>query len=660
MLCDPARDLYPLTPHSMNLLLLAATAAAFYLPGIAPVDYSEGDSITMTVNRIMGAMIGDDDQGQFTRYTQFSALDYYREEFAFCKPEDGPKAVPGSLGSVLFGDRIWTSPIQFKVLEDVECQKICAPQLSALNYDSLYSLVLLNYHYQWYVDNLPIAGTFLVEKNRDNSEQDQIMIDKIPIGTIHVDTSVDSSESVPEAELHNHFDFVIEYHPLKNGKYRIVGALADGSSKNTKNTDPFTCASDGPLILKNAYSESTPDDKVDLDLVYSYSVKWVQSEKAWATRWDKFLHVFSPSVNWFALINSTVVVVFVAVITSLVITRMLRKDIAQYNEVDLAEDITDEMGWKLVHGDVFRPPTNTMLYSIVAGTGTQLVTSVFASVFVAMLGLLSPANRGWFSTSLLLFASLTSAVGGYVSAACYKIWGGSAWKLNLVLTPLVVPGLVFGMFLLLNFFMIFHHASGAVPFGSICALVAIWFLISIPLSVFSGFFAFRRNWGEPPVRVNQIPRQIPTQPWYLNTIIVSLLSGFAAFLGISVQMYYIYSAIWFQRLYYMFGFLFVSLISVVLIAAVTNALVLYLSLRAENYKWQWRTFWVCGGCAIYLFIYSIIYMTRYMALQTFWGKAMYIAYCLLASMLCYTALGSIGILSSYILVKNMYKHVKVD
>ena len=36
--------------------------------------------------------------------------DYYNPGFGFCQPEGGPKKEPESLGSILFGDRIFNSP----------------------------------------------------------------------------------------------------------------------------------------------------------------------------------------------------------------------------------------------------------------------------------------------------------------------------------------------------------------------------------------------------------------------------------------------------------------------------------------------------------------------------------------------------------------------
>ena len=89
------------------------------------------------------------------------------------------------------------------------------------------------------------------------------------------------------------------------------------------------------------------------------------------------------------------------------------------------------------------------------------------------------------------------------------------------------------------------------------AIVLIWFLISVPLSVAGSFFGFRRPILEAPVRTNQIPRQIPEQVVYLRPIPSILLSGVLPFGAIFVELYFIMNSIWFHKAYYMFGFLFI-------------------------------------------------------------------------------------------------------
>ena len=69
------------------------------------------------------------------------------------------------------------------------------------------------------------------------------------------------------------------------------------------------------------------------------------------------------------LLNSCVIEGMVAMI----LLRTLHKDIARYNQIDSGEDAQEEFGWKLVHGDVFRPPRRGMMLAVLLGSGTQIL-----------------------------------------------------------------------------------------------------------------------------------------------------------------------------------------------------------------------------------------------------------------------------------------------
>lgn len=51
-------------------------------------------------------------------------------------------------------------------------------------------------------------------------------------------------------------------------------------------------------------------------------------------------------------------------------------------------DVSEESGWKLVHGDVFRRPHNLVLLSAVVGTGAQLAMLVLLVILLAIIGTL--------------------------------------------------------------------------------------------------------------------------------------------------------------------------------------------------------------------------------------------------------------------------------
>ena len=45
----------------------------------------------------------------------------------------------------------------------------------------------------------------------------------------------------------------------------------------------------------------------------------------------------------------------------------------RYNDLESKEEAQEESGWKLVHGDVFRPPPRAGLLAVYLGTGVQVL-----------------------------------------------------------------------------------------------------------------------------------------------------------------------------------------------------------------------------------------------------------------------------------------------
>ncbi|VDN32325.1 unnamed protein product [Dibothriocephalus latus] len=82
---------------------------------------------------------------------------------------------------------------------------------------------------------------------------------------------------------------------------------------------------------------------------------------------------------------------------------------------------------------------------------------------------------------------------GYVSARLYKFFGGLCWKTNVLVTALFCPGIVVSVFLVLNVVLSALHSSMAVSFTTILALLAMWLLVSMPLSMIGAFFGFRKD-----------------------------------------------------------------------------------------------------------------------------------------------------------------------
>ena len=60
--------------------------------------------------------------------------------------------------------------------------------------------------------------------------------------------------------------------------------------------------------------------------------------------WDTYLAMSDVQIHWFSIINSVIVVFFLAGIVAMIIVKTLRRDIARYNQEDLVSFFeTDEI-----------------------------------------------------------------------------------------------------------------------------------------------------------------------------------------------------------------------------------------------------------------------------------------------------------------------------
>ncbi|KAI0872704.1 Nonaspanin [Hypoxylon argillaceum] len=635
------------------LLALPQFAAAFYLPGVAPTSYKPGDTVPLFVNSIKPVAAED------ARLHSVLSYDYYDPRFKFCQPEGGPKYVSESLGSILFGDRIMTSPFTPKMEQNQTCVKLCSAQYDTESAHFVNTRIEKGFALNWLVDGLP-AGQDLF----DPLTGTDFYSPGFALGQI--------SPTDPQSPtvFNNHYDIVIEYHKVRGhvNQLRVVGAVVQPYSKAyPSGGGEVDCLDDSiaPVELSEDVNGVT-------DVTFTYSVYWKESSTAWATRWDKYLHVFDPKIHWFSLINSAVVVVFLTITVTSVLFRALRKDIARYNRLDqinlddlsggdgLEDGVQEDSGWKLVHGDVFRTPAHPLLLSVLLGNGAQLFAMTGFTICFALLGFLSPSNRGSLGTIAVFLYTLLSFVGGYVSARAYKSMNGEQWKLNIASTPLLVPGIVFFTFFVLNLFLWANGAAGAVPFTTMLVIVAIWFIISVPLSVAGSWLGFRAKALDPPVRTNQIPRQIPPSTTYLKPIPSMLLVGILPFGAIFVELYFIMSSIWFSKIYYMFGFLFLCYGLMIITCAAVTVLMVYFLLCAENYHWQWRAFLAAGMSAGYIFANALIYLISKLSLGGLSGTVLYIGYSALLSFLFFILTGSIGFFASWLFVRKIYGSIKID
>jgi transmembrane 9 superfamily protein 2/4 len=396
------------------------------------------------------------------------------------------------------------------------------------------------------------------------------------------------------------------------------------------------------------------------EIWYTYDVVWVYSEVRWASRWDNYLKMEGGEIHWLSILNSAMVVLFLTGLVAVILLRTLHRDIVKYNELATTEEIAEETGWKLVHGDVFRKPAYSKFLVALVGCGVQLLGMGIVTLGFAALGFLSPAHRGGLLQSTLLLFVLMGMPGGYVSARFYKLWQNEGWKEATLLTSLLFPGFVFGLFFLLNLLIWGQASSGAVPFVTMFALLVLWFGISVPLVFLGAYMGFRRPAMELPVRVNQMPREIPAQPWYMKPIYTSLAGGILPFGAVFTELFFIMSSIWQHQLYYMFGFLVLVLIILILTCAEISIALAYFQLTAEDYHWWWRSFMSSAFSGVYVLLYAWLYFSTKLQITKTISIVLYFGYMFIMSSVFALVTGSIGMMATFVFVRAIYGSIKVD
>lgn len=270
-----------------STLLFSSTVSAFYLPGVAPTSYKPNEKVELNVNHLTPALSEKDSQ----LHSVFS-FDYYHPAFQFCRPADGPKDVSESLGSILFGDRILTSPFELTMMKNETCKALCEEQkFDQRSAKFVNRRIWQNYNLNWLIDGLPAGQPYT-----DPSTSTDFTLRGFPLGMV---------DKEQKAVLNNHFDIVVDYHEAGKDQYRVVGVLVIPTSRaGSKNLG------EGKVDCGDPEQHLFLDEEGETLVTWTYGVYWRLSKMAWATRWDSYLHVFDPRIHWFSLVNSAVIVVF--------------------------------------------------------------------------------------------------------------------------------------------------------------------------------------------------------------------------------------------------------------------------------------------------------------------------------------------------------------
>eukprot|EP01113_Clastostelium_recurvatum_P048558 TRINITY_DN8874_c0_g1_i2.p1 TRINITY_DN8874_c0_g1~~TRINITY_DN8874_c0_g1_i2.p1 ORF type:complete len:641 (-),score=120.06 TRINITY_DN8874_c0_g1_i2:15-1670(-) len=551
------------------------------------------------------------------------------------------------MGEQLTGDRPIKTKYVAVVLEDRPCA--FAGQ-STLKRDSglskFESFIRDEYRVHLETDNLPVAELFTYMGNVE-SDSEQVYELGYPVGNITAGGQV---------VLNNHVDFVLLYNNIPDSdSVHVVGFLAYPSSRQFNATQGAECKS-----IEGQPINMAVDDKDEVIIPWTYSIYWSNSTTLWEDRWDPYFPITDEPLHWISISYSIALCLFLAGLVALILIRVLRAHAGRYSQLD-PHDQAEDSGWKVLHGDVFRPPHLPMMLAVIVGAGTQVLATVVLLLVLGTSGFLSPANGGGLVTAIVVTYVLTGVFGGYASAKTYMTMRGTRRRRNAALSALFFPGTAFTIFFIMNIVLWSTKSSAGPSAGLFIGILAMYIGLNTPMIFLGNYLAYKRPVADFPSMTNPIPRYVPrVNMWFLSPTFIAVGLGLATFSVIFNEAFFVLSAIWYGHVYYVYGFVATVFSLLVLVTVEISIILCYFQLSNEDYHWWWQALLVPAVTSLYFFVYTIYFLafrlsfTRAASVLLYFGYSLFMAWALF---LLTAAVSFYGCLS---FVRKIYSTVHID
>eukprot|EP01012_Entosiphon_sulcatum_P006986 TRINITY_DN13440_c0_g1_i2.p1 TRINITY_DN13440_c0_g1~~TRINITY_DN13440_c0_g1_i2.p1 ORF type:complete len:322 (+),score=19.25 TRINITY_DN13440_c0_g1_i2:111-1076(+) len=237
-------------------------------------------------------------------------------------------------------------------------------------------------------------------------------------------------------------------------------------------------------------------------------------------------------------------------------------------------------------------------------------------------------------------------------------------KLRITLAAsLLFPAPVFGVWAVLNSIAWAHGSTMALPFGTVCAILWLFFGATIPFTAvgvsIGGQFAV--PWESiVPCRTKTQSRTVPQGPWYTSIPAHLFVAGFLPFSAIFVELYYAFISLWGHQLYTPYGILYLCFGVLLVVDASITVSLTYLQLSMEDHRWWPVSLFSGGSTAAFVFVYSFYFLVRESHMSGFLQVSYFVGYSLVLCYGLFLMLAAVGWYCSYIFVKQIYASIKCD
>jgi len=172
------------------------------------------------------------------------------------------------------------------------------------------------------------------------------------------------------------------------------------------------------------------------------------------------------------------------------------------------------------------------------------------------------------------------------------------------------------------------------------------------------------------------------------------MAGILPFGAMFIELFFIFTAIWQNQFYYMFGFLFLVFLILVISVSQIAVVMVYFQLCSEvsqksleycvtlfafklgskdsitkiyflyfchqDYQWWWRIMYSSGGSALYMLFYAVFYFHTRLEITEFIPTLLYFSYTGLMVLTFWLLTATIGFYAAYMFLNKIYAAVKID
>jgi transmembrane 9 superfamily protein 2/4 len=382
-------------------------------------------------------------------------------------------------------------------------------------------------------------------------------------------------------------------------------------------------------------------------VTFSYSSEWHKTKNR-ARVLDKGF--FRASWHVVAVVQPLVEAIVVSGVIEWICSRLVVDTGAESAEVGDQE-------WKIIQGDVFRPPRWSHLLAVIGGSSLHITTFVL----VLIVGLMG-ASYEFSRLGLTITAYLLTAIFAGIGAVCLGNSFGIRKWLRLAFGAVPVCPILW--------FILEEAIKKLARFvGSGYQLIAryglVFFaLLLLPLFLMAavgGFVAVKKQWlGDVPCQVSAISRSVPKLPFYAHGLFLAPIIGFFSARGGFIEIFYILSAHWQSQIYCSYYLLLATVLLLIVNTGGFTVLAVFVRLHCQCYSWHWFSFLAPSFSGVYsLICCAWFYDWRVRATDIFtpiYFTGISVALSLIVAMIC----GTSGLVASNWFVRLSFADLKLD